>query len=104
MDDRVADEATRNYRLLADDSKFIISNQVQWREALLYNFGATVLPEGDSATEDFDRMFGQTLRHRPSEEPAMTAPGTEGVGFPQAASLGGEQQDQQQPQQGLMEE
>uniref|UniRef100_A0A6U1QAQ3 Uncharacterized protein n=1 Tax=Cyclophora tenuis TaxID=216820 RepID=A0A6U1QAQ3_CYCTE len=57
----------RNVRvtpLLADDSSFIITNEVQWREALLYNFGATVLPEGESASEDFDRMFGQTLHDR----------------------------------------
>lgn len=44
---------------LTDDSSFIITNEVQWREALLYNFGATVLPEGESAMEDFDRMFTQ---------------------------------------------
>lgn len=49
---------------LADDSTFIISNEVQWREALLYNFGATVLPEGASATEDFDRMFGRQFHPR----------------------------------------
>jgi hypothetical protein len=58
------DEVTRKFNLLADDSTFIITNEVQWREALLYNFGATVLPEGDTAAEDFDRMFGQTLQHR----------------------------------------
>lgn len=49
---------------LADDSTFVITNEVQWREALLYNFGATVLPEGESATDDFDRMFGQQLGAR----------------------------------------
>jgi hypothetical protein len=58
------DEATKKFNLLADDSTFIITNEVQWREALLYNFGAAVLPEGDTAAEDFDRMFGQTLQHR----------------------------------------
>jgi hypothetical protein len=49
---------------LNDDSIFTITNEVQWREALLYNFGASVLPDGAGATEDFDRMFGQTLHVR----------------------------------------
>ena len=45
--------------LFNDDSIFTITNEVQWREALLYNFGAGNLPDGESATDDFDRMFGQ---------------------------------------------
>ena len=45
---------------LNDDSSFTITNDVQWREALLYNFGARALPEGEFATQDFDRHLGRT--------------------------------------------
>ena len=45
--------------LFNDDSIFTITNEVQWREALLYNFGAGNLPDGEDANDDFDRMFGQ---------------------------------------------
>lgn len=55
----------RIYSVLCEDANFLITNEVQWREALLYNFGATVLPEGDTATEDFVRMFGQQLGGAP---------------------------------------
>ena len=64
---READEDDEQEILLStlnDDSIFTITNEVQWREALLYNFGASVLPDGDGATEDFDRMFGQTMHER----------------------------------------
>ena len=50
--------------LLIDDSALIITNEVQWREALLYNFGARVLPEGDGAAEEFDRTWGATIHAR----------------------------------------
>lgn len=51
--------------ILEDSSTFLVTNEVQWREALLYNFGAMTLPEGDNATDDFNRMFGQTMQNRP---------------------------------------
>lgn len=43
--------------LLTDDSDLIITNEIQWREAFLYNVGARVLPEGDNAEGDFDVAF-----------------------------------------------
>jgi len=42
---------------LMDDSAMEITNEVQWREAFLYNVGARVLPEGDGSAEEFDRTF-----------------------------------------------
>lgn len=42
---------------LMDDSALEITNEIQWREAFLYNVGARVLPEGDDATDEFDRAF-----------------------------------------------
>lgn len=47
--------------LLVDDSALVITNEVQWREALLYNFGVATLPEGDDAAETFDRTWGEAL-------------------------------------------
>lgn len=43
---------------LQDDSNLLITNEVQWREAFLYNVGARVLPEGEEATNEFDRAWG----------------------------------------------
>jgi hypothetical protein len=42
---------------LQDDTNLLITNEVQWREAFLYNVGALVLPEGDEATSHFDRAW-----------------------------------------------
>jgi len=42
---------------LLEDEALEITNEVQWREAFLYNVGATRLPEGDGATDEFDRAF-----------------------------------------------
>jgi hypothetical protein len=42
---------------LRDDSQLPITNEVQWREAFLYNVGARVLPEGDDALDEFDRAW-----------------------------------------------
>jgi hypothetical protein len=55
----VSEDNEQDDSVLADDENFIITNEVQWREALLYNFGATILPEGDTATQDFERIFGR---------------------------------------------
>jgi hypothetical protein len=49
---------------LRDDSAMVVTNAVQWREALLYNFGARVLPEGDDDLEEFEQTWGQTLHAR----------------------------------------
>jgi hypothetical protein len=43
---------------LVDDRFLLITNEVQWREAFLYNVGARVLPEGHEATDEFDRAWG----------------------------------------------
>jgi hypothetical protein len=42
---------------LQDDSNLLITNELQWREAFLYNVGARELPEGDEQTERFDRAW-----------------------------------------------
>lgn len=43
---------------LRDDSHLLITNEIQWREAFLYNVGARILPDGEEATETFDRAWG----------------------------------------------
>ena len=43
---------------LRDDTHLLISNEIQWREAFLYNVGSRVLPEGDEARNVFDRAWG----------------------------------------------
>jgi len=47
--------------LLVNDSALVITNEVQWREALLYNFGVSVLPEGNEAAQEFDQTWGEAL-------------------------------------------
>lgn len=42
---------------LLEDAALPTTNRRQWREALLYNYGATMLPEGEGATAEFDRIF-----------------------------------------------
>lgn len=66
--------SSREYELLADDSNFHVTNELQWREALLYNFGAVSLPEGEQAGADFDRMvaFEHVLGRRPGDEMGTT--------------------------------
>jgi hypothetical protein len=39
------------------DETMTLTNEIQWREAFLYNVGARVLPEGDEATDEFDRFW-----------------------------------------------
>lgn len=39
------------------DETMALTNEIQWREAFLYNVGARVLPEGDEATDEFDRFW-----------------------------------------------
>jgi hypothetical protein len=62
-DSDTEEEQDEKDSLLKDDTAFIITNEVQWREALLYNFGATELPEGRDASEEFDRTWGERLLH-----------------------------------------
>ncbi|GKY98778.1 hypothetical protein MPSEU_000834000 [Mayamaea pseudoterrestris] len=50
---------TANLGQLHDDSSMLITNDIQWREAFLYNIGARVLPEGDEAVDEFDRAWGK---------------------------------------------
>eukprot|EP00549_Striatella_unipunctata_P004593 CAMPEP_0118692042 /NCGR_PEP_ID=MMETSP0800-20121206/11034_1 /TAXON_ID=210618 ORGANISM="Striatella unipunctata, Strain CCMP2910" /NCGR_SAMPLE_ID=MMETSP0800 /ASSEMBLY_ACC=CAM_ASM_000638 /LENGTH=503 /DNA_ID=CAMNT_0006589925 /DNA_START=33 /DNA_END=1541 /DNA_ORIENTATION=- len=42
---------------LLDDSSLAVTHGWQWKEALLYNFGAGALPEGKEATQEFDRVW-----------------------------------------------
>lgn len=34
-----------------------LTNEIQWREAFLYNVGSATLPEGEEAAEQFDRVW-----------------------------------------------
>ena len=56
----IDDSVLAGIRELQDDSKMLITSEMQWREAFLYNVGARVLPEGDEATTEFDRAWGLT--------------------------------------------
>jgi hypothetical protein len=58
-DDNDEHETNVQDNLLQDES-LQLTNEIQWREAFLYNVGARVLPEGDEATDEFDRAWGQT--------------------------------------------
>lgn len=63
-DDEASDTNAENHHkqsVLVDDSALVITNEVQWREALLYNFGVTILPEGNGAAQEFDRTWGEAL-------------------------------------------
>jgi len=46
------------------DSTFSMSTRRQWREALLYNYGAVSLPEGEHASAEFDRVWNQSFQLR----------------------------------------
>ena len=50
------DWLTEEGRLLADRA-LTVTSRTQWREALLYNYGSIVLPEGTRAKDEFDRIF-----------------------------------------------
>jgi hypothetical protein len=47
----------RGSQMLVDDRTFTVTSGLQWREALMYNYGARHLPEGDEALADFDRIY-----------------------------------------------
>lgn len=70
-------QSSLEYELLADDSNLQVTNELQWREALLYNFGAVSLPEGEQAGADFDRMvaFEHVLRRQPGDDVGTTVHG-----------------------------
>ena len=51
------DEARSPARMLVDDSTFSVSSGLQWREALMYNYGARSLPDGEEGIEDFERIY-----------------------------------------------
>ncbi len=50
-------ESTRSDDVLLDDAEMVITNEVQWREAYLYNWGARVLPDGDVVGDDLDQVL-----------------------------------------------
>ena len=71
---------------LLEDSALAVSCRWQWREALLYNLGASVLPDGPNATAEFERAWHDSLHSMqnfgfPVLPPAPTQP-------PQNAPLG----------------
>ena len=45
-----------------EDANLSVTTAWEWREALLYNHGMITLPEGDSATAEFDRVWSR-LQH-----------------------------------------
>jgi hypothetical protein len=55
------ESSTRTARTRNADSSFSMSTRSQWREALLYNYGATSLPEGEHAEAEFDRVWSQSI-------------------------------------------
>jgi len=46
---------------LLEDKNMIISNECQWREAFLYNSGASSLPEGDAALREFESLWKESF-------------------------------------------
>ena len=60
------DEETISHMIPSVDSTFRMSTRCQWREALLYNYGAVSLPEGEHATAEFDRVWRLSFRRSPS--------------------------------------
>ena len=46
-----------NSAALLDDAAMVVTNEKQWREALLYNHGAVTLPEGRTDFDDLNRIF-----------------------------------------------
>ena len=52
----------QNKQDLLQDSNLHVTCRWQWREALLYNLGASVLPDGPNATADFDRAWQLSMR------------------------------------------
>mmetsp|Transcript_9530 Transcript_9530/g.18324 ORF Transcript_9530/g.18324 Transcript_9530/m.18324 type:complete len:453 (+) Transcript_9530:234-1592(+) len=52
----------QNKQGLLQDSNLQVTCRWQWREALLYNLGASVLPDGPNATADFDRAWQLSMR------------------------------------------
>lgn len=53
---------TLRKRNLLEDSSLSVTNRWQWREALLYNLGSASLPDGPTATSDFDRAWQNAVR------------------------------------------
>jgi hypothetical protein len=51
------------------DEHLSLTNELQWREAFLYNIGSRILPEGEEATEVFDNAW----RGNRGEEPPPPA-------------------------------
>lgn len=55
-------EHTRIKKSLLEDDSLQVTCRWQWREALLYNLGASILPDGPNATADFDRAWQLSMR------------------------------------------
>ena len=63
-EDDYSEEYTRQLskKHLLEDSSLAVTCRWQWREALLYNLGASTLPDGPNATSDFDRAWNLSMR------------------------------------------
>ena len=59
-DDMEEQHKDKNY--LLEDSSLNVTCRWQWQEALLYNLGASILPDGPNATADFDRAWQLSMR------------------------------------------
>lgn len=57
-----------NFVLLLSDEALPTTTRSLWREAILYNHGATTLPEGERATREFNRLY-KAFHHRFSSQP-----------------------------------
>lgn len=62
---------------LLDDSIMTVGCNWQWREALLYNLGTAILPDGPNALEEFNRAWNRALQTM------------QGFGFPAAPAPNG---------------
>ena len=58
------DERCRTWRKrdLLEDESLSVTRQWQWREALLFNMGATTLPQGPNATQLFEQTWQEAMR------------------------------------------
>jgi len=61
------EETSRNVRrrlnpnLIVEESAMTVTGVSQWREALLYKFGAVTLPEGSNALNQFDATWQSAM-------------------------------------------
>ena len=74
-DDEDAMNRNHSKNDLMEDDSLAVTCRWQWREALLYNLGATTFPDGPNANAAFDRAWRLSMRSMQS------------FGFPTAAHI-----------------